>query len=98
MRDMIEPLGLEVCGAAPEAAVDQLRRETAAVPGAELTVLPISIGGLLARPSLKSAPGGAVMASSAVHEILSAAKTCEAVARPRRTTPHPRDRCLRVAD
>jgi hypothetical protein len=50
VRDMIEPLGLEVCGAAPEAAVDQLRRETAAVPGAELTVLPISIGGLLARP------------------------------------------------
>ena len=50
VQDMIELLGLEVYGAAPEAAVDQLRRETAAVPGAELTILPISIGGYLRAP------------------------------------------------
>lgn len=50
VQDMIELLGFEVYGAAPEAAVDQLRRETAAVPGAELTLLPISIGGYLRAP------------------------------------------------
>jgi chemotaxis response regulator CheB len=50
VQDMIELLGFEVCGAAPEAAVDQLRRETAAVPGAVLTLLPISIGGYLRAP------------------------------------------------
>jgi len=40
----------EVYGTAPEAAVDQLRRATAAVSGAELTLLPISIGGYLRAP------------------------------------------------
>lgn len=50
VQDMIELMGFEVYGAAPEAAVDQLRRETGAVPGAELTLLPISIGGYLRAP------------------------------------------------
>ena len=50
VQDMIELLGFEVYGAAPEAAVDQLRRETSAVPGAELTLLPISVGGYLRAP------------------------------------------------
>lgn len=51
IRDMIELLGIEVYGPAPLAAVDQLRRETAAVPGAELTLLPIGIGGYLRAPA-----------------------------------------------
>lgn len=50
VQDMIELLGFEVYGAAPEAAVDQLRRATGAVPGAELTLLPISMGGYLRAP------------------------------------------------
>jgi hypothetical protein len=50
VQDMVELLGFEVYGAGPEAAVDQLRRETAAVPGAELTLLPISIGGYYRAP------------------------------------------------
>jgi hypothetical protein len=50
VQDKVELLGFEVYGAAPEAAVDQLRRATAAVPGAELTLLPISIGGYLRAP------------------------------------------------
>ena len=48
---MIELLGFEIYGPAAEAAVDQLRRETAAVPGAALTLLPISIGGYLRAPA-----------------------------------------------
>ena len=51
IRDMIELLGIEVYGPAPLAAVDQLRRETAAVPGAELTLMPISVGGYLRSPA-----------------------------------------------
>jgi hypothetical protein len=47
---MIELLGFEVYGAAPEAAVDQLRRATGAVPGAELRLQPISMGGYLRAP------------------------------------------------
>jgi hypothetical protein len=50
VQDMIELLGFEVYGAAPEAAVDQLRRATGAMPGAELTLLPISMGGYLRAP------------------------------------------------
>ena len=50
VQDMIELLGFEVYGAAPQAAVDQLRHETAAVPGAQLTLLPSSIGGYLRAP------------------------------------------------
>jgi hypothetical protein len=50
VQDMIELLGFEVYGAAPEAAVDQLRQATAAVPGAELTLLPTSMGGYLRAP------------------------------------------------
>jgi hypothetical protein len=50
VQDLIELLGFEVYGAAPEAAVDQLRRATGAVPGAELTLLPISMGGYLRAP------------------------------------------------
>ena len=51
VQEMIELLGFEVCGAAPEASVDQLRRETAAVPGAELTLLGTTIGGYLRAPA-----------------------------------------------
>ena len=50
VQDMIELLGFEVYGAAAEAAVDQLRRATGAVQGAELTLLPISMGGYLRAP------------------------------------------------
>ena len=50
VQDMIELLGFEVYGVAPEAAVDQLRRATGGVPGAELTLLPISMGGYLRAP------------------------------------------------
>jgi len=50
VADMIELLGFEVYGAAPAAALDQLRREAAAVPGAELRLLPVSIGGYLRAP------------------------------------------------
>lgn len=50
VRNMIELLGFEVYGSAPEAAVNRLRQETAAVPGAELTLLPTSIGGYLRAP------------------------------------------------
>lgn len=50
VQDMIELLGFEVYGAAPEAAVDQLRTATGGVPGAELTLLPISMGGYLRAP------------------------------------------------
>jgi len=50
VEEMIELLGFEVYGAAPAAAVDQMRREAGAVPGAELTLLPISIGGCLRAP------------------------------------------------
>jgi hypothetical protein len=50
VQDTIELIGFEVYGAAPEAAVEQMRREVAAVPGAELTLLPGSIGGYLRAP------------------------------------------------
>ncbi len=50
VQEMIELLGFEVYGAAPEAAVDQLRRATGAAPGAELTLLPVSMGGYLRAP------------------------------------------------
>jgi hypothetical protein len=48
---MIELLGFEVFGAAPAAAVEQMRREAAAIAGAELTLLPRSIGGYLRAPA-----------------------------------------------
>ena len=51
VADMMELLGFEVYGAAPAAAVDQMRREAAAVPGAELTLLPRAIGGYLRAPA-----------------------------------------------
>jgi uncharacterized protein YjiS (DUF1127 family) len=51
VEDMIELLGFEVYGPAPPAAIDQLRRDAAAVPGAELVLLPISIGGYLRAPA-----------------------------------------------
>jgi hypothetical protein len=51
VEEMIELLGFEVYGAAPAAAVDQLRREAAAVPGAQLTLLPRPIGGYLRAPA-----------------------------------------------
>lgn len=51
VQDMIELLGFEVYGAAPEALVDQLRRDTAAVPGAELSQLGVAIGGYLRAPA-----------------------------------------------
>ena len=47
VADMMELLGFEVYGAAPAAAVDQMRREAAAAPRAELTLLPRAIGGYL---------------------------------------------------
>lgn len=50
IQDMIELLGYEVYGDAPEAAVDQLRRATGAVSGAELARLPVSMGGYLRAP------------------------------------------------
>jgi len=51
VAEMMELLGFEVYGAAPAAAVDQMRREAAAVPGAELTLLPRAIGGYLRAPA-----------------------------------------------
>jgi hypothetical protein len=50
VEEMIELLGFEVYGAAPAAAVDQMRREAAAVPGARLTLLPVPIGGYMRAP------------------------------------------------
>jgi hypothetical protein len=49
-EEMMELLGFEVHGAAPAGAVDQLRRQAAAVTGAKLTLLPLSIGGYLRAP------------------------------------------------
>jgi len=51
VQELIELISFEVYGAAPAAAVDQLEREVAAVPGAELTLLPRSIGGYLRSPA-----------------------------------------------
>ena len=51
LEGTIELLGFEVYGAAPAAAVDQMRREVATVPGAELRLLPRSIGGYLRAPA-----------------------------------------------
>jgi hypothetical protein len=51
VQEMIELLGFEVYGAAPAAAVDQLRQQAAEVPGAKLTLLPLSIGGYLRAPA-----------------------------------------------
>jgi len=56
VEDMIELLGFEVYGAVPDAALVQLRREVAAVPGAALTLLPRSIGGYLRAPSWIQGP------------------------------------------
>jgi hypothetical protein len=50
VEEMIQLLGFEVYGAAPAAAVDLMRREAGAVPGAELTLLSVSIGGYLRAP------------------------------------------------
>ena len=55
---MIELLGFEVYGAAPDAAVDQLRRATGAVLGPELTLLPTSMGGYLRAQSEGRATSG----------------------------------------
>jgi len=51
VQDMIDLVGTEVCGAAPAAAVDQLREQAARVPRANLTLLPVSIGGYLRAPA-----------------------------------------------
>lgn len=51
VQDLIELVGFEVYGNAPEAAVDLLRGQAAEVPGAELVLLPISIGGYLRAPA-----------------------------------------------
>jgi hypothetical protein len=51
VQDMIELIGFEVYGSAPAAAVEQMRNEVAAVPGAELTLMPRSIGGYLRAPA-----------------------------------------------
>jgi quinol monooxygenase YgiN len=50
VEDMIELLGFEIYGTADAAAVDQLRRQAAAVLGAQVTLLPTSIGGYLRAP------------------------------------------------
>ena len=50
VEEMIELLGFDVYGTAPAAAVDQLRRQAAAVPEAQVTLWPISIGGYLRGP------------------------------------------------
>jgi len=51
VEGMIELIGFEVYGHAPSAAVDQMRREVATVAGAELRLLPRSIGGYLRAPA-----------------------------------------------
>ena len=50
VEDMIDLLGFEVYGTAPAGAVDQLRHQAAAAAGAQVTVLPTSIGGYLRAP------------------------------------------------
>jgi len=50
VEEMIELLGFEVYGAAPAAAAEQLRRQAAAVPGADVTILAVSMGGYLRAP------------------------------------------------
>jgi quinol monooxygenase YgiN len=50
VEEMIELLGFEVYGTAPAAAIDQLRRQAAATPGAQVTLWPKSIGGYLRAP------------------------------------------------
>ena len=51
VQRVIEFLGFEVYGDAPEVAVDQLRRETASGGGAELTLFANAIGGYLRSPT-----------------------------------------------
>ena len=51
VQGVIEFLGFEVYGAAPEVAVDQLRRETASGGGAEFTLFATAIGGYLRSPT-----------------------------------------------
>jgi len=51
VEDIIELVGFEVYGSAPVSAVDQLRRHAAEVPGANLTLLPVCIGGYLRAPA-----------------------------------------------
>jgi hypothetical protein len=50
VEGMIRLIGFEVYGSAPQTAVDQLRREAAAVE-AELKLLPTGIGGYLRAPA-----------------------------------------------